>query len=249
MRPSCERFWLLRPPDRRQAEWDEGMIWRREDYPESAGSGPYVGWGGSAKRLTELRIKLVSTRTPDLVWTAWDLLVQDRVAQMFKEQGFTGFELRPASVRWKVGKPDFDRTYDDDDSPGISTRDALRLEIPTLWELLVIGWGGLAPPESGMRPVPGSSEWEGIPNWAHVIDASQWDGSDFFMVWPYPLFRIVTDRVARFIKKHKLTGAKLIAPERYRRHPWLIPGADPGRLSELMPEPRAREIGEPLGIY
>ena len=45
-----------------------------------------------------------------------------------------------------------------------------------------------------------------------LIDASKWDGSDFFMVWPLPLFIFVTDRVVRAIHDSRLTGGVLKRP-------------------------------------
>jgi hypothetical protein len=81
-----------------------------------------------------------------------------------------------------------------------------------------------------------------------MVDRNQWNGSDLFFVWPFPLCRFVTERVAMFIKKNKLTGVKVIRQDKY--HPsHQIAGAMPGRLRSWLPEARAREIGEPLGIY
>jgi hypothetical protein len=50
-------------------------------------------------------------------------------------------------------------------------------------------------------------------SFSNLLDQNQWDGSDFFMVWPYPKFIFITARVAEFIKKYKLTGARLKIPE------------------------------------
>ena len=42
-----------------------------------------------------------------------------------------------------------------------------------------------------------------------LIDESQWDGSDFFMVWPLPRFIFVSNRGPRLICRHELTGCVL----------------------------------------
>jgi hypothetical protein len=42
-----------------------------------------------------------------------------------------------------------------------------------------------------------------------VIDEKQWDGSDFFTVWPLPRFILVTERVKDFIIENKLTNIKI----------------------------------------
>jgi hypothetical protein len=83
-----------------------------------------------------------------------------------------------------------------------------------------------------------------------LIDDQQWDGSDFFIVWPLPGYRFTIDRVARAIREHQFTGVQFTAPESLDFNGRLFPQTlSPGRLSWWMPEPRARELGEPLGIY
>jgi hypothetical protein len=200
---------------------------------------------------SELNVLLTSKRFTDFIWTYYsDLMIQDRVLGMFREQGFTGFEVRPVTARMKIRAREPDPC---DDTPGVSDRDAGRAQIPVLWELLRRGWGGHAPPESGFRllercPDCGYSTYTSSDNPARLVDEAQWDGSDFFMVWPLPLFVFVSDRVARFIQRERLTGARLVPIEQMGVHPH-ISGASPGRLKLWMPEERARELGEPLGIY
>lgn len=46
------------------------------------------------------------------------------------------------------------------------------------------------------------------------IDESQWDGSDFFTVWPLPRFILVTERVKKFIEEHKLRNVKFTPIEK-----------------------------------
>lgn len=241
------QFWVLEPPDRRQADWDKGNLWRSSDYPgaPSSSEGSYVGYGGPAKRTNELRVMLCSAKITDFLWTTTCCLIQDRVVEALDGAGLTGFEVAPAHVRWKVRGG---RDEVCSGCSGVDERVARSKVVPPFYELIVTGWGGLARRESGVTPVPGSRDWQGCPNWGEIVDRSQWDGSDIFMVWPYPLFRLVTDRVARVIKKHKFTGSKLIPIERFELGRELD-DATPGRLSDYMPEPRAREIGEPLGIY
>ena len=72
-----------------------------------------------------------------------------------------------------------------------------------------------------------------------MIDASQWDGSDFFIVWPLPLYVFVTSRVVQVIRDHRLMGVRLKTPAELE-----IDGASPGRLSHWMPEDRARQLRE-----
>jgi hypothetical protein len=77
-------------------------------------------------------------------------------------------------------------------------------------------------------------------------DDKQWDGSDVFIVWPMPCFVFVSERVANCIRDHQLTGVLL------RDVRGLTDvgkdGLSAGRLSDWMPESRARESGERAGI-
>ena len=61
----------------------------------------------------------------------------------------------------------------------------------------------------------------------------------------------MTEKVRQVVEKEKLTGCGLIPVENLPHgspddeHNTLMPG----RLRRWMPEERARELGEPLGIY
>ena len=188
-------------------------------------------------------VRLVGNKVKDFTWTWFNqCLIQDRVLHMFEDQGFTGYQTHPVSAKWKrrpVPKAGVDTASD-------------ICNIPTLWELMPTGWGGVAPKESGMhvvgiRPSDGLRTYSKYTDPSKLIDENQWDGSDFFIVWPIPFHIFVSDKVAQFIKNEKLTGPILT---RVQDLDWGS-GDDcmPAQLHYYLPEPRAKEIGEPLGIY
>ena len=188
------------------------------------------GHSRGGKRLTDLSVALPGRNTQDFVWT-WqsNCLLTDRVLKLFQDDGFTGFEVKPVKARYKKSKQ----------TP------------PRLWELVVTGWAGMAPPETGIKliehcPACGSIKYSACLHPDKLIAESQWDGSDFFMVWPLPRFIFITNRVAETIRRDHLTGAVLESPSELT---FSGMGFGPGRLSYWMPEARARELGEPLGIY
>ncbi|HOP79129.1 MAG TPA: hypothetical protein PLZ21_01050 [Armatimonadota bacterium] len=196
--------------------------------------GPVWPWNpGQRPAGIPIHVK-VARRFTDFIWTWYSqCLIQDKVLNMFKEEGFTGFDVWPVRAKLKT-RPNAP------DAP----------EIPTLWEIILTGWGGIAPPESGIRVikiVEGCKYYSSWTDASRIIDESQWDGSDFFMVWPLPGFIFVTDRVVEFINKNKLTGVKAIPADAIAGP--ATESVVPGYLRQWMPEPRAREIGEPLGIY
>jgi hypothetical protein len=222
-----QRFRLLRynPAKDPVADWDEGVELEAIKCPVTPDH------HRAGRRVGPLRITLERGPVPDLVWTSGSgLLVTDQVRDLFHTNHLTGFNLLPAHARWK-------------------RRQANTPPPPTLWEVQTIGWAGVARPESGIRLV------ERTPCCDHLrystcevpsllIDEREWDGSDFFMVWPLPLFHFVTERAARVILEHELTGGVLLDLADIE----LNYGFSPGRLSYWMPEGRAHLLGDAFGI-
>lgn len=223
-------FWRLKSPESlkgygTRAEWDDSVKTEQITCPLEDG---HMRGG---KRIGNLTVVLNPKKVGDFVWTWYsDCLIQDHVLKLFRQEGFTGFEVKPVTVKTKKGII----------NPPL-----------TLWEVVLTGWGGMASPESGIKLIKhcsacGILKYSGFNNPSKIIDPSLWDGSDFFMVWPLPKFIFVTERVVSFIKKENLTGYQLIPVDKL---PFPKLGLGPGRLSHLMPEERARVLGEPLGIY
>src|SRR5262245_17981701 len=156
-----------------------------------------------------------------------ECLVRERVLDVFREEKVTGFSTRPAKGRSaKTGLP------------------------IGLAELLVTGWGGIAPEACGIREVErcqscGHLRYSGLEEPRDLIDIKKWDGSDFFMIWPLPRYRFVTSRVAEICRKHSITN---VALERNFPIPSgrIIPGYSPGRLSYYFSSERAHALGDPL---
>ncbi|MCX5661858.1 MAG: hypothetical protein NTW19_19445 [Planctomycetota bacterium] len=162
----------------------------------------------------------------DFRWT-WnsDCILTAKAIEVLRDEHVTGFEARPIRAA--------------------SPRQAL----PPLWEMVVTGWGGMASEASGIQltyrcPGCGHLKYSGALQADALVDESRWDGSDVFMVWPMPRFFLAAPRVTTIIRKHKLTGVRAVPLHKLN----LRDGFTPGRLSQWMPEERARELGEPLDI-
>ena len=183
-------------------------------------------------------VRLAGSIVKDITWT-WNhqCLIRDRVLRLFREQGFTGFGVHPVSAKWKRLR---------------AKRGEAMPEIPPIWELTPFGWGGVASEESGMKwmstdAATGRRLYSKYTDPSKLVDENQWDGSDFFILWPLPAHIYVSDRVAQFILSEHLTGAKLT-----RTQDLVWPGGIgdsclPAWLRNYLPEPKARQIGEPLG--
>lgn len=223
------QFWSLDSPDStaRLAEWvDDEMDL------ESIVCPVHDGHQRAGKRLTDLSIALRGRVVQDFVWTWYnECLIQDHVLDLFNKKKVTGFEVKPVKVKFKRKT---------DRKP------------PKLWELIVTGWAGIAPPTSGIKLIEhcdacGSMKYSGCTYPDKLIDVSQWDGSDVFVVWPATRYIFITDRVAQVISENRLCGAVLKQPGELR---FSSSGTlSSRRLSYWMPEARARELGESLGIY
>jgi hypothetical protein len=185
------------------------------------------GHWGAGQRRSNLSLVLPSQNFKDIIWT-WmsECLLQDHVLEQFNKQKFRGFETRPAHA--KLPK---------------------RSQSVRLHELVITGWGGMAPPSSGIRLIEeckpcGHRVYSFYRNPSLIFDQSKWDGSDFFMVWPLPRYIFVTDRVRQSIVDAGFRGAKFQKPSDLKLG--LSDTLTPGRLSNWMPPERAKYLEDTL---
>jgi hypothetical protein len=184
----------------------------------------------AGRRMNQLNVVVPCDPVPDLMFTEFhEYLMTGRARDQFIAREITGIDFVPTKA---VSK---------------RTREHL-----TVWEAIVLGWGGQAAPESGVRveeecPVCHHRHYSRISDPERLIQLDQWDGSDVFMIWPLPAFMFVTEKVIDLIIENSITGATW----RKSLPPHLLEGDgySPGGLALWMPEERARVIGDPLGIF
>ncbi len=219
------RFWRLENPDRSRevADWDDGVELEQVICPR------FPGHQRAGKRIGDLKVVLQGHAVGDFIWVL-DVAIRDRVLRLLRDSGITGFEVRRVAARFAHS----------------------REPAPALWQVVVTGWAGTAKPESGIHldesrscQFCGHLRYTGLINAHELVDPTKWDGSDFFMVWPMPGYILVTRRVVDIILEHGLTGVRCTPVSELEA----TDGFAPGRLHYYMPEPRARQLGEPLGIY
>jgi hypothetical protein len=172
-------------------------------------------------------------RDADLIWT-WPvrqfIIAHDRFVARMQAEGFSGYSLRPATVRFRDGflSDEYKR-------------------------LLITAWGGLARPESGVRlqqacPSCLFKSYSPLSDPGELIDRNQWSGEDFFVVWPMPYFIFVTGRLAAFLRSSGLKSFRLQALVKDAGPPFGRSGFGVGSLGENMPMQLALKYGGPLGI-
>ncbi len=218
-------FWLLEPPaNQPRAEDTPGTKYATIICPA------HDGHRRAGDRLADISVLVHPSGARDFTWTWYnEVLISERVLDIFEKNHVTGFETRPARVAYP---------------------DKIKARPPHLFELVVTGWGGLAAPTAGLTlvescPACGHKTYT-IAEPSRAIDATAWDGSDLFIVWPLPSFRFASDRLASIIRQESISGVKLIlAPE--------IPlergdGLSPGPLASSMPKKRACELEKRFGI-
>jgi hypothetical protein len=219
------RFWLMQKFER------QGHVMTSHEHYEQITCPERKDHVRGGKRHGTVSVKgTPSVMKTDFVW-AWglDVLVSQRVVDIFAKHRVTGFEVKPAKVsydRKSQGPP------------------------PTLFELKVIGWGGLAASAAGPRlrywcPYCGHKVYT-IADPSRLIDPTRWDGSDLFFVWPWPAFRFVSDRLADILRQEQISGVKLIPASEFPRARGAAAG--PGDLRNHMPEERARQLEEQYGV-
>lgn len=220
------RFYLLLEPDGNQcvADANESVRCELEKIRCPINPGHSIG-----RRNSPLDMIIPCDPAPSMIFT-WmsECLVQEPTRLIFVSERLTGFSVLPARAKIKrTGR-----------------------SIP-VHEMAVTGWGGVAPEASGIRelercPGCGLLVYSRIKAPEKLIDIHNWDGSDFFIVWPLPRFRFVTERVVEVCKRRGVTGVAF-------SQNWPITRRDsgsysPGRLSYYMPRERAHYLGEALGI-
>jgi len=118
------------------------------------------------------------------------------------------------------------------------------------WELVVTGWAGIAPTESGIHvaqecPACGRKNYSALTDPSQLIDRNQWTNEDFFIAWPLPVWIFITERVAEYLNASSAKSFSLIRQTELEGHP---SGSAPGNLLWYMPEEFAVKYGRPLGL-
>ena len=218
---SDEKFGVLAPPS------DERLLAtrnEREVRTETVRCSVNPGHQRGGKRLGSLSVVLPEKHETDFIWT-WhnDCLISPHALNVLMKNQLTGFEAKPAVIHSKKQPT----------------------ETPKYLEFRPIGWGGIAPESSGVELIEyceacGATEYSAYTNPEFLVDSSQWDGSDFFIVWPLPRFIFVSSHAHRVIADNQITGA-VIEPLAALK-PGLAKGFSPGKLDYWFPGDRVREL-------
>lgn len=175
-----------------------------------------------AKRPLQI-IAPINPRT-DFQWTVFgDCVVTSEVKNAFEEAQLTGIEFNNIECHTTTG---------------------LRLE-QEVFEMVVTGWGGVAPPASGVHVVEecqycGRKIYSGYSNPSLLFDLDAWDGSDLFLIWPLPRYIMAVLAVKNVVEQRGFSGATLASLEKL---PKVIAGTlTPGHLGDWFEQTKARQL-------
>jgi hypothetical protein len=191
-----------------------------------------TGWNQHrcSRRVADLELEVRHTRHDEWIVAAFcqGLVMHARLLEEFEKRSLTGYRLRPATVRFRDGS--LSREYS---------------------QLVVTGWAGVAPPESGIELIEacgqcGYKRYSALERPEHLIDWSQWTGDDFFMVWPLPNYIMITERVASVLRELTVNSYRLKDPRQLQQQYSF--GYTVGRLSQYLPEDLASKYGGALGL-
>ena len=174
--------------------------------------------------------------------------ISDKLKLKFEFANVSGVEYMPVTVKPKFPHPNKLQQY---------------------WQVIALGWGGRIPQpmkdcgieelerfyetESGERPktIERFRTFDGLTNKLPIFDPQQWDGSDFFHVWPILGVTFVTKKVATLLHEANIKHFSLV-PISELRLPEINGVACNVRVVPLdcyYPSERAKEIGDPLAFY
>ncbi|SPF34540.1 hypothetical protein SBA4_1500003 [Candidatus Sulfopaludibacter sp. SbA4] len=186
----------------------------------------------SLRRLHDLALQVRHSKRDEWLIFSWrgELAVHQKLLAEFEERRFTGYRLRPCTVRFRTGRVSHEYS-----------------------ELMVTGWAGMARPESGIRLI-GTCKgcdyriYSPLEDAEKLIDWSQWTGEDFFMVWPLPGYPLITRRVADAFEEMRVRSYTLRSLQFLQMRGRLYSRFELGPLSQFMPQDLATRYGKPLGI-
>ena len=154
-------------------------------------------------------------------------LLSPKLWNLLENIGATGFLLRETSTKLVFEHEPSERDYR---------------------QMVITGWGGIAKGIHRVESYRGKHCYSLPDHPTDFFDLAQWDGSDIFDVWPIGI--VVTERIANLVKSEKIRGLHLEKIDSISFTPVDEQVGFIGHpLRKFYPDERAREIGEPLGIY
>lgn len=155
-------------------------------------------------------------RFRDFAWTFYgDLFATENARAEVLQEGITGVEFEPVVL--SGGKPG-----------------------PLLWEVRVTGFAGFARLTDGIRVREAYEDcglygFDVVSSLEELFDVTKWDGTDLFVMWPFPRIILATRRFVNLLRRSNAIDMECVPLARWRRvGSTALPGLPARWLSEEM---------------
>lgn len=192
-------FFILSHPDnwsdRKFAEYPEGI----DQLPPSIKCPKSIGHTRVGGLRTSKLFAVLPNCYDDIIWTWYgDCLVTNKVTKLLENHKITSYRLEQIVI----------------------TKDKRKKDKPELKELIATGKGGHIHPSSGYKilEVCDACGNEKIQHAKAglIVDESQWDHSDIFILDEYPKRILVTQRVKNLFEENKISGCAFQSAKEYK---------------------------------
>ncbi|HEY2468400.1 MAG TPA: hypothetical protein VGI45_11275 [Terracidiphilus sp.] len=223
------KYFNLRAPDTERLWADHNKSSGEKTRVPCSVNPQHMGWN---LRTSPLYLEVKHNSRKELMIWAWGVAIHNDLAEQFKNEGFTGYQLKPAIVRFRDG----------------TTSSAYQ-------ELVVTGWAGMVSRLSGMEMTESCRgchyrRYSAVKNYDNIIDWQQWSGEDFFYVYPFLAWRLCTERVAQFLIGHKVKSSWIEEGFDALRRDSILSKYDVpvGDLNNFLPHDLAAKYGKQIGL-
>lgn len=194
-------FWILERPKVRLDNCIYATISGTGDKPTWQSSiCPTCGHSKFTRQVRDLSVELYGSVLCDFVWTdSPDILVRAALMDLLRNSPLTGFAFRNINVvAWWQTDPTTQETIDW----------LIGNTAPELFQVLVLGKGGSILLQNKPRiesacAICGTLIYAPLEK-GILVDSSQWDGSDVFVMQEFPGYILVTERFLRFLTAHQV---------------------------------------------
>lgn len=205
-------FWVLDHPANRLDDCIYATISGREDkLTWQSSTCPNCGRSKFIQQVRDLSIELNGSVLFDFVWTdSPDVIISARLMSLMNRSHLTGFAFRGVDVvAWWRKDP--------------ATREIVdwlrRNTAPELFQMVVLGKGGSILPRTKSHiesacVVCGTRTHEPLEE-GILVDSSQWDGSDVFVMQEFPGYILVTEKIVQLLDTHQAQNYLAIPAERF----------------------------------
>lgn len=178
------------------------------------------------RRSRPLRVIAPVRPRSDFQWTHYnDCIVSARVKAVMVESAISGVAFREVETFTTAGD---------------------RFATHELYELVVTGWGGMAPASSGVTvieecPFCRRRVFSRFTDPGRMFDLERWDGTDIFLIWPLPKFIFAMGSVRDLLARNGFSGVGICPITTVPMHP-LITTLTPGSIADWFDGARVQEL-------